>query len=91
MAVLGAQTALDLFQGLDPVGRTITVNGTDLQVVGVLASKGSSGFGNEDDIVLVPIQTDYSALLGASAQNNWKWLITNSVHFGRHAGTGRLR
>ena len=77
VAVLGAQTALDLFQGLDPVGRTIIVNGTGLQVVGVLASKGSSGFGNEDDIVLVPIQTDYSALLGASAKNNSKWLITN--------------
>ena len=77
VAVLGAQTALDLFQGLNPIGRNITINGTDLQVVGVLASKGSSGFGNQDDIVLVPIQTDYSALLGSNAMNSGKWLITN--------------
>jgi putative ABC transport system permease protein len=77
VAVLGAQTALDLFQGLNPVGRSIAINGTDLEVVGVLASKGSSGFGNEDDIVLVPLETDYSALLGARSMNNGKWEITN--------------
>jgi putative ABC transport system permease protein len=77
VAVLGSQTALDLFEGLSPIGRSIVINGNALQVVGVLASKGSSGFGNEDDIVLVPLQTDYSGLLGASAMNNGKWLLTN--------------
>jgi putative ABC transport system permease protein len=77
VAVLGSQTALDLFQGLNPLGRSITINGTNLQVVGVLKSKGSSGFGNEDDLVLVPLDTDYSALLGGGAMNNGKWRITN--------------
>jgi putative ABC transport system permease protein len=76
VAVLGAQTSLDLFQGLSPMGRSITVNGTDLQVVGVLKAKGSAGFGNVDDIVLVPLETDYSALLGGSAMNNGKWELS---------------
>jgi putative ABC transport system permease protein len=77
VAVLGSQTALDLFQGLSPLGRSIIINGTALKVVGVLQSKGTAGFGNQDDIVLVPIQTDYSALLGGGAMNNGKWTITN--------------
>jgi putative ABC transport system permease protein len=76
VAVLGSQTALDLFQGLSPLGRSITINGTDLQVVGVLKAKGSAGFGNVDDVVLVPLETDYSALLGSNAMNNGKWELS---------------
>jgi putative ABC transport system permease protein len=77
VAVLGSQTALDLFQGLSPIGRTIIINGNGLQVVGVLASKGSSGFGNEDDLILVPLQTDYSGLLGRGSMNSGKFTLTN--------------
>ncbi len=77
VAVLGSQTALDLFQGVSPLGRSIRINGATFQVVGVLLSKGSGGFGNSDDIVLVPLQTAYDQLLGASAINNGQERVTN--------------
>jgi putative ABC transport system permease protein len=77
VAVLGSQTALDLFQGVSPLGREIRINGATFQVVGVLKSKGSAGFGNSDDIVLVPLQTAYDQLLGASAINNGQERVTN--------------
>jgi putative ABC transport system permease protein len=77
VAVLGPTTAQDLFQGVSPLGRSIRINDVSLEVVGVLKSKGSSGFGNEDDIVLVPLETDYSALLGANAMNSGKFRVTN--------------
>ncbi len=77
VAVLGSQTALDLFQGVSPLGRSIRINGATFQVVGVLQSKGSAGFGNSDDIVLVPLQTAYDQLLGASAINNGQERVTN--------------
>jgi putative ABC transport system permease protein len=76
VAVLGSQTSLDLFQGLNPLGRSVRVGTTDMQVVGVLKAKGSAGFGNVDDVVLVPLETDYSALLGGSAMNNGKWELS---------------
>ena len=77
VAVLGSQTALDLFQGVSPLGRSIRINGATFQVVGVLKSKGSAGFGNSDDIVLVPLETGYTNLFGASAYNNGQRRVTN--------------
>ena len=77
VAVVGSQTALDLFQGLSPLGRTIRINQVSFTVVGVLKSKGSSGFTNEDEIVLVPLQTAYTALLGSTARNNGQWRVSN--------------
>ncbi len=77
VAVLGSQTASDLFQGVSPLGRTIRINNVSFQVVGVLKSKGSSGFGNSDDVVLVPLQAAYDQLLGANATNNGQWRVTN--------------
>ncbi len=77
VAVIGSQTATDLFQGLSPLGRKIHINQVAFEVVGVLKSKGSSSFSNDDDIVLVPLQTAYSDLLGASAKNNGQWRVSN--------------
>ncbi len=42
------------------------LNGQPYRVVGVLASKGGSGFGNQDDRVLVPLSTAQTRLLGAN-------------------------
>ena len=77
VAVLGSQTALDLFQGLSPLGRKIHISGVSFEVVGVLKSKGSSGFSNDDDIVIVPLQTAYTDLLGSTAKNDGKWRVSN--------------
>ncbi len=77
VAVIGPTTAQDLFQGISPLGRTIRVSNTNFQVVGVLKSKGSSGFDNADDIVLVPLHTAYNDLLGSSAVNNGQERLTN--------------
>lgn len=68
VAVLGAQTASELFSGLNPLGRQITINGIPFTVVGVLEAKGSMGFGGgTDDIVLIPLQTGYSRVFGRMA------------------------
>ncbi len=77
VAVIGSQTASDLFQGLSPLNRKIRINRVTFEVVGVLKSKGSSGFSNEDDLVMVPLTTAYSDLLGSSAKNNGKWRVSN--------------
>ena len=76
VAVIGSQTATDLFQGLSPLGRKIHINNVSFEVVGVLKSKGSSGFSNEDDIVIVPLKTAYADLLGANAKYNGKWRVS---------------
>jgi putative ABC transport system permease protein len=58
VTVLGPDTVDELFSGRDPVGQTVTVNGTALTVIGVLGVSGaSSDDANEDDLAVVPITT----------------------------------
>jgi putative ABC transport system permease protein len=58
VVVLGSDTASELFSFGSPVGQTVTVDGTPMSVIGVLASSGSSSTGSsEDDQALMPIGT----------------------------------
>jgi len=62
IAVLGANVASQLFSDNDPVGQTVRINNITFKVGGVLESKGGSGFGNQDDQVLIPLTTVLSRL-----------------------------
>jgi putative ABC transport system permease protein len=64
VVVIGQSVVEELFAGQSAVGQTIKVNGSNFEVVGVLASKGASGAVNEDDVVMAPITTTQSALSG---------------------------
>jgi putative ABC transport system permease protein len=57
VAVIGSGVMNTLFNGEDPVGQTIRINNVGFKVIGVLESKGGSGFGNQDDQILVPLTT----------------------------------
>ena len=57
VCVLGSNVAEDLFGGISPIGRTVKINSRPFRVTGVLESKGGTGFGNQDDVVVVPITT----------------------------------
>ncbi len=62
VVVLGSGVAETLFGFRDPVGQNIRINGRQFQVIGVLESKGGSGFTSFDDRVMVPITTSYYRL-----------------------------
>jgi len=65
VAVLGPQTAVDLFgEGVDPVGKDIRIKGLTFRVVGMTVSKGGSGFMNQDDRVYVPLTAAQKQLFG---------------------------
>ena len=57
VVVLGSNVAETLFGETSPVGQYIKINGRQFKVIGVLESKGSTGLGSQDDIVLAPITT----------------------------------
>jgi putative ABC transport system permease protein len=77
VAVIGPTTASNLFEGLNPVGRTIDIGGVPFEIVGLLTSKGASGFGNGDDIIILPLETAYDRLLGSKAVVNGKREVTD--------------
>jgi putative ABC transport system permease protein len=65
VVVLGSAVADTLFGGTaGAVGQTIRLNGQPYRVIGVLASKGGTGFGSQDDRILVPLTTAQSRLTG---------------------------
>lgn len=56
VAVLGADVADELFAGMDPIGREVTIGGLRFRVVGELERVGGALFGpSRDEQVLVPI------------------------------------
>lgn len=58
VAVLGATVAEQLFANVDPIGQRVRINNASFEVIGVLESKGQTGFGqDQDDIVLAPLTT----------------------------------
>lgn len=65
VAVLGSTVASDLFgEGINPIGKSIYINKTNFRVIGVLESKGSVGFFDPNDTILVPLTTMQKILAG---------------------------
>ena len=64
VAVIGPTVASSLFAGQSPVGQTIQINGSSFRVIGVTKSKGSNGFQDSDDIVIVPVTAAQDVLSG---------------------------
>jgi putative ABC transport system permease protein len=57
VAVLGATTASDLGLGANAVGTDVIIGGIPFRVIGILQTKGGTGFQSPDDEVLIPIST----------------------------------
>lgn len=57
VAILGVQTAQDLFGFMNPVGQYIKINGQKVKVIGLLQPQGSSLMAAGDNVVLMPLTT----------------------------------
>ncbi len=67
VAVIGATVADELFPNVDPLGQFVRMRGGSFEVIGVLASKGQGGLGqDQDDVMLVPLTTSIRRLGGRS-------------------------
>lgn len=76
VVVIGQDVSTDLFEGLNPIGRTIKINNVSFEVIGVLASKGTSGFMSGDSSVIIPLRTGYARIFGSRAVYNGKYVIS---------------
>ena len=58
VAVIGPAVARSLFEGVDPVGRTMRIGALEFEVIGVAAPRGIDPLGSDlDDFVAIPFQT----------------------------------
>ena len=80
VAVLGPTTAQTLFgTTVGVIDQTIRINKQPFRVVGILKAKGGSGFGNQDDRVLVPLTTAQSRLATGGATNRVSQIMVQAV------------
>ena len=66
VCVVGQTLRRELYGGGDPVGETLRVGRFSCEVIGVLATKGQSAFGSDqDDIVVMPLRAVQRRLTGS--------------------------
>ena len=79
VAVIGATVATNLFGTVNPVGKKIRIGNAPYTVIGVLASKGSSSGGqDQDDVVLIPLTTAQERLIGVTYVQSINVQVTES-------------
>ena len=79
VVLLGTEVANNLFGrkgGL--VGETVRVEGQPFRVIGVLESKGGSGFGSEDNRIMVPLTTAQTRLLRRATRDRVDMLVVQA-------------
>src|SRR5207237_8551006 len=64
VVVLGQPVVDNRFGSTDPIGQTIKISKQSFRVVGVFATKGGTGFGSQDNVVVAPITTVWAYLTG---------------------------
>jgi putative ABC transport system permease protein len=67
VVVIGQTVAQDLFPGVDPLNKQVTVGGALFTVVGVLAEKSSTGFQDANDTAVAPLSAVQQVLSGYGA------------------------
>lgn len=78
VVVLGSEIAADIFDGLAPLGRKLTIGGKDFTVIGIFEASGSStGMSSGDYVVLIPLSTAYDKVFGTTAMSNGKRIVSS--------------
>ena len=57
VCIIGNTVRANLFQGVDPIGQRLRVKDVSCTVIGLLATRGQGGFGNDqDDTIIMPLK-----------------------------------
>ncbi|WP_029936551.1 ABC transporter permease [Sphingomonas sp. UNC305MFCol5.2] len=56
VCIIGNTIRTNLFRGGEAVGDRLRVNGISCDVIGILSTRGQGGFGDQDDVIIMPIK-----------------------------------
>ncbi len=80
VALVGATVARNIFLDEDPVGRTIRIRNSPYLVVGLLAAKGQSLDGrDQDDTILIPVTTSLQKLFGSQFKGSVRFIMAQAA------------
>lgn len=64
VCVIGHTVCTELFANENPIGAQIRIGKAACEVIGLLATKGQAGMGDQDDTIVVPLSTLQRRLIG---------------------------
>ena len=64
VAIIGVTVVKELFGTTNPLGKTVKINRINFTVIGIAPAKGFSGPQDEDDVVIIPVNTAMYRVLG---------------------------
>ncbi|MDR1418129.1 MAG: ABC transporter permease [Endomicrobium sp.] len=67
-------------ENYNPIGEYIKINRIDFQVIGILPVKGSSSWRDEDDKILIPLNTALKRILGTVYLNYIDVQVSDDAH-----------
>jgi len=70
VALLGQTVVTNVFGKQNPMDKIIKINHIGFRVIGVLPMKGATGFRDQDDMILMPLETAMNRVLGKKYFNN---------------------
>ena len=80
VALLGETVVKNLFGDEDPVGKTIRIRQSPFMVIGVLAAKGQSLDGrDQDDTVLIPVTTAQRKVFGGQFPGSVRFIMAQAA------------
>lgn len=79
VAVIGSTVAANLFDDVNPIGKTLRINNSPFTVIGVLRAKGQSMDGrDQDDTVIIPIISAQRHLLGGGLSGRLRMIMVQA-------------
>lgn len=79
VCILGQTVATNLFGDMDPTDQIIRIKGIPFKVIGVLAIKGQSMMGqDQDDIIFIPLTTAQKKLFGSDFPGSVKLIMVKA-------------
>ena len=81
VALLGQTVYRQLFSADEnPIGADVLVKGQSVRVVGLLAAKGQSSYGqDQDDVVIIPFNAGEQKILGVAAPNQAQAIASTTI------------
>jgi len=64
VAVLGATVVKNIFENVEPIGKTMKIDGKNYLVIGIMEAKGALSWFDPDDQIFIPVSTAQKRLFG---------------------------
>jgi putative ABC transport system permease protein len=79
VCVIGNTVRVELFGTENPIGSSIRIGRASCEVIGLLATKGQAGMGDQDDTIIMPLSSLQRRLIGKTSSHDINQISISAV------------